>query len=58
MLASSLNPNGEEDFFNHILSAMTAGMASTCATSPVWVVKTRFMVSGKKREREREREKL
>lgn len=47
ILANSLNPNGEEDFFNHILSAMTAGMASTCATSPVWVVKTRFMVSEK-----------
>lgn len=48
ILAETLNPNGEEDFFNHILSAMTAGMASTCATSPVWVVKTRFMVSAMK----------
>lgn len=29
---------------NHIVSAMTAGAASTCCTSPLWVVKTRFMV--------------
>ncbi|PWN45367.1 mitochondrial carrier [Ceraceosorus guamensis] len=34
----------EDDFLNHILSAMTAGAASTCATSPLWVVKTRFML--------------
>lgn len=35
----------EEDFLNHILSALTAGGASTICTSPLWVVKTRFMVS-------------
>lgn len=29
---------------NHIVSAMTAGAVSTCCTSPLWVVKTRFMV--------------
>jgi solute carrier family 25 folate transporter 32 len=29
----------------HLLSAMTAGAASTCATNPLWVIKTRFMVS-------------
>ena len=29
----------------HILSAMTAGAASTMATNPLWVIKTRFMVS-------------
>lgn len=31
----------------HIASAMTAGMASTSLTNPVWVIKTRFMVSTK-----------
>jgi len=29
----------------HLLSAMTAGAVSTCATNPLWVIKTRFMVS-------------
>ena len=29
----------------HILSAMTAGAASTMVTNPLWVIKTRFMVS-------------
>lgn len=42
--ANTLKPSGEEDFLNHILSAMTAGAVSTCCTSPLWVVKTRFMV--------------
>lgn len=28
----------------HILSAMTAGVCSTVATNPLWVIKTRFMV--------------
>lgn len=28
----------------HILSAMTAGGASTICTNPLWVIKTRFMV--------------
>lgn len=28
----------------HILSAMTAGAASTISTNPLWVIKTRFMV--------------
>lgn len=28
----------------HILSAMTAGAASTICTNPMWVIKTRFMV--------------
>lgn len=28
----------------HILSAMTAGAASTTCTTPLWVIKTRFMV--------------
>jgi solute carrier family 25 (mitochondrial folate transporter), member 32 len=28
----------------HILSAMAAGAASTFATNPLWVIKTRFMV--------------
>ena len=30
----------------HILSAMGAGMASTVCTTPLWVIKTRFMVCG------------
>ncbi|PWN93177.1 mitochondrial carrier [Acaromyces ingoldii] len=48
VLAERFNPTGEEDFMNHIVSAMTAGAASTCCTSPLWVVKTRFMLqSGK-----------
>lgn len=29
----------------HILSAMAAGATSTIATNPLWVIKTRFMVS-------------
>lgn len=29
----------------HILSAMTAGACSTLCTNPLWVIKTRFMVS-------------
>ena len=28
----------------HILSAMSAGAASTACTNPLWVIKTRFMV--------------
>ena len=28
----------------HILSAMSAGAASTICTNPLWVIKTRFMV--------------
>ena len=34
----------EINFLSHILSAMAAGAASTFCTSPLWVVKTRFMV--------------
>ena len=37
-----------EEFLNHILSAMTAGAASTVCTSPLWVVKTRFMLQSVK----------
>ncbi|SPO38522.1 related to YIA6 - Pvruvate transporter of the mitochondrial inner membrane [Pseudozyma flocculosa] len=44
VLAHDLSQSGEEDFLNHILSAMTAGAASTICTSPLWVVKTRFML--------------
>lgn len=29
----------------HLLSAMTAGAVSSTATNPLWVIKTRFMVS-------------
>lgn len=29
----------------HIIAAMTAGASGTIATSPLWVIKTRFMVS-------------
>ncbi|PWZ00780.1 mitochondrial carrier [Testicularia cyperi] len=48
-LAHDMNSStGEEDFLNHILSAMTAGAASTICTSPLWVVKTRFMLQSVK----------
>ncbi|PWN17907.1 mitochondrial carrier [Microstroma glucosiphilum] len=40
--------DGEEDFINHIVSALTAGGASTVCTSPLWVVKTRFMLQSAK----------
>ncbi|KAL7313523.1 hypothetical protein PS15m_007261 [Mucor circinelloides] len=33
----------ENDWLAHISSAMTAGIVSTTLTSPVWVIKTRFM---------------
>ncbi|KIS70324.1 uncharacterized protein UMAG_01495 [Mycosarcoma maydis] len=48
---SSLAQNeltASKDFLNHILSAMTAGAASTVCTSPLWVVKTRFMLQSAK----------
>jgi hypothetical protein len=35
----------EQPWGLHILSAMTAGACSTIATNPLWVIKTRFMVS-------------
>lgn len=46
----SLYPSStaSEEFVNHILSAMTAGAASTICTSPLWVVKTRFMLQSTK----------
>jgi solute carrier family 25 folate transporter 32 len=44
ILARDVAGSGEEDFVNHIVSAMTAGAASTVCTSPLWVVKTRFML--------------
>jgi solute carrier family 25 (mitochondrial folate transporter), member 32 len=34
----------EHPWWLHILSAMTAGAASTICTNPLWVIKTRFMV--------------
>ncbi|KAN0063356.1 hypothetical protein ACQY0O_004522 [Thecaphora frezii] len=49
MLAHDVSATGEEDFLNHILSAMTAGAASTICTSPLWVVKTRFMLQSGRR---------
>ncbi|SAM79791.1 related to YIA6-Pvruvate transporter of the mitochondrial inner membrane [Ustilago bromivora] len=46
----SLYPSSSasEEFINHILSAMTAGAVSTICTSPLWVVKTRFMLQSTK----------
>ncbi|KAF1805530.1 mitochondrial carrier domain-containing protein [Mucor lusitanicus] len=37
------NDDIENDWLAHISSAMTAGIVSTTLTSPVWVIKTRFM---------------
>ncbi|KAJ7212292.1 mitochondrial NAD transporter [Mycena pura] len=37
----------------HILSAMTAGAASTICTNPLWVIKTRFMTQSRKEIRYR-----
>jgi len=34
---------GEERWLPHIISAMTAGASGTIVTSPLWVIKTRFM---------------
>lgn len=31
----------------HLFSAMAAGAASTCATNPLWVIKTRFMTQSR-----------
>lgn len=38
----------ENEWLVHIASAMTAGMASTSLTNPVWVIKTRFMSQNKR----------
>ncbi|KAG2236666.1 hypothetical protein INT48_000663 [Thamnidium elegans] len=40
--------NPGNDWMLHIASAMTAGMASTSLTNPVWVIKTRFMSQSKR----------
>ncbi|SPO22966.1 related to YIA6 - Pvruvate transporter of the mitochondrial inner membrane [Ustilago trichophora] len=45
---SKANSYYSQDFLIHILSAMTAGAASTICTSPLWVVKTRFMLQSAK----------
>ncbi|KAI0260200.1 mitochondrial NAD transporter [Gloeopeniophorella convolvens] len=37
----------------HILSAMTAGAASTMCTNPLWVIKTRFMTQSRNETRYR-----
>lgn len=41
---SSHGNDRKRDFLIHICSALTAGVASTTCTSPLWVVKTRSMV--------------
>ncbi|KAI9303406.1 mitochondrial carrier domain-containing protein [Cunninghamella echinulata] len=45
--AKDLGMNGHE-WLLHILSAMTAGAASTSLTNPLWVIKTRFMTQNDK----------
>jgi hypothetical protein len=39
------NGGTNEQWLVHILAAMTAGATGTIATNPLWVIKTRFMVS-------------
>ncbi|ABN66517.2 mitochondrial carrier protein [Scheffersomyces stipitis CBS 6054] len=34
----------ERDSATHFLSALTAGITSSCAVNPIWVVKTRLMI--------------
>lgn len=36
---------GPDDPIAHIVAAMTAGATGTMLTNPLWVIKTRFMVS-------------
>lgn len=36
-------PTGNDTWTTHIIAAMTAGATGTIATSPLWVIKTRFM---------------
>ncbi|KAH7926471.1 mitochondrial carrier [Leucogyrophana mollusca] len=43
----------EHSWSLHILSAMTAGAASTTCTMPLWVIKTRFMTQSRREVRYR-----
>lgn len=47
-LGPAINRSGEREFGVHILSALLAGSFSTLSTSPLWVVKTRFMLQSSK----------
>lgn len=53
-----LNIEGHEYAATHIASAITAGSASTIATSPLWVIKTRFMLQSSADENTRYRSTL
>lgn len=44
-LANGQGTGTNEQWLVHILAAMTAGATGTIATNPLWVIKTRFMVS-------------
>jgi solute carrier family 25 folate transporter 32 len=37
--------NGSDHWGVHIVAAMTAGATGTIVTNPLWLIRTRFMVS-------------
>jgi hypothetical protein len=43
--ACALSRPSEPVIWLHIVAAMTAGATGTIVTNPLWLIKTRFMVS-------------